>query len=36
MVQHLYNRGDFSNPKYEVIDVLSEGGFGMLNVKFEH
>lgn len=36
MVQQEYKKGDFIGQKYEVIDVLGEGGFGIVYLVYHH
>lgn len=34
MIQHTYKKGDFIGQKYEVVDILGEGGYGIVYLAF--
>lgn len=36
MIQQAYKKGDFIGQKYEVVDVLGEGGFGIVYLVYLH
>lgn len=36
MTQQTYKKGDFIGQKYEVVDILGEGGFGIVYLAFYH
>lgn len=36
MAQQTYKKGDFIDQKYEVVDVLGEGGFGIVYLVYLH
>lgn len=36
MVQQVYKKGDFISQQYEIVDVLGEGGFGIVYLVYHH